>query len=164
MNTKYEKLKIRHSEVEGKLENAKVIEADMDSIHVFIATSDLHLKEKLRMTREEVIESVRELVSYTKEHYSTIVFSAEDATRSDLDYLIKVNQAAVESGATRINIPDTVGTISPTAYGYIVRKNYEALPKDVRIAVHCHNDSWGIFLNFINNIMCQPTIAAVFPE
>ena len=123
-----------------KIDIDKVIEADMDSIHVFIATSDLHLKEKLKMTREEVLDSVIELISYAKEHFTEIEFSAEDATRSDLDYLIKVNQAAVESGATRINIPDTVGTISPTAYGYIVRKNYESLPKDVRIAVHCHND------------------------
>lgn len=123
-----------------KVDIDKVIEADMDSIHVFIATSDLHLKEKLKMTREEVLDSVIELISYAKEHFNEIEFSAEDATRSDLDYLIKVNQAAVESGATRINIPDTVGTISPTAYGYIVRKNYESLPKDVRIAVHCHND------------------------
>jgi len=123
-----------------KIDIDKVIEADMDSIHVFIATSDLHLKEKLKMTREEVIDSVKELISYAKDHYSDIQFSAEDATRSDLDYLIRVNQAAVESGATRINIPDTVGTISPTAFGYIVRKNYELLPKNVRIAVHCHND------------------------
>ena len=123
-----------------KVDIDKVIEADMDSIHVFIATSDLHLKEKLKMTREEVLDSVIELISYAKEHFTEIEFSAEDATRSDLDYLIKVNQAAVESGATRINIPDTVGTISPTAYGYIVRKNYESLPKDVRIAVHGHND------------------------
>ncbi len=123
-----------------KLDIDKVIEADMDSIHVFIATSDLHLKEKLQMTREEVLNNVVELVSYAKEHYSTILFSAEDATRSDLDFLIEVNQAAVKSGATRINIPDTVGTISPTAFGAIIRKNYEALPKNVRIAAHCHND------------------------
>ena len=123
-----------------KVDIDKVIEADMDSIHVFIATSDLHLKEKLKMTREEVINDVGELISYAKEHFNEIEFSAEDATRSDLDYLIKVNQVAVESGATRINIPDTVGTISPTAYGYIIKKNYEALPKNVRIAVHCHND------------------------
>ena len=123
-----------------KIDIDKVIEADMDSIHLFIATSDLHLKKKLKMSREEVVNSVRELVSYAKDHYSTIQFSAEDATRSDLDYLIKVNLAAVESGVTRINIPDTVGTISPTAYGHIIRRNYEALPKNVRIAVHCHND------------------------
>jgi 2-isopropylmalate synthase len=103
----------------------KVIDADMDSIHVFIATSDLHLKEKLQMTREEVTSEVAELVSYAKEHYSTIVFSAEDATRSDLDYLLEVNKIAVESGATRINIPDTVGTITPRAYGYIINKHHE---------------------------------------
>jgi len=123
-----------------KIDIDKVIEADMDSIHLFIATSELHMREKLKMTREEIIENVKELVTYAKDHYSTIEFSAEDATRSDLDFLIKVNQVAIESGATRINIPDTVGTISPTAFGYIVRKNYEALPKNVRIAVHCHND------------------------
>jgi len=123
-----------------KIDIDKVVEADMDSIHLFIATSELHMREKLKMTREEIIENVKELVTYAKDHYSTIEFSAEDATRSDLDFLIKVNQVAIESGATRINIPDTVGTISPTAFGYIVRKNYEALPKNVRIAVHCHND------------------------
>jgi isopropylmalate/homocitrate/citramalate synthase len=123
-----------------KLDIDKVIEADMDSIHVFIATSDLHMKEKLRMSKEEVIESIRENVSYANEHYDQVLFSAEDATRSDLDFLIQANQTAVDHGATRVNIPDTVGTISPHAFGYIVRKNYETLPKDIRIAVHCHND------------------------
>ncbi len=118
----------------------RVIEADMDSIHVFISTSDLHLKEQMKMTREEVIESIIEEVTYAKEHYSTVLFSAMDATRTDLDYLIKANLTAVECGATRVNIPDTVGTITPNAFGYIIRKNYETLPKNVRIAVHCHND------------------------
>jgi isopropylmalate/homocitrate/citramalate synthase len=123
-----------------KLDIDKVIEADMDSIHVFIATSKLHMKEKLQLTSEQVIEQIIEMVSYAREHYSTILFSAEDATRSDLDFLIKANQAAVNNGANRINIPDTVGTISPMAFGHIIRKNYEALPKNTRIAVHCHND------------------------
>ncbi|TXT63469.1 MAG: putative 2-isopropylmalate synthase [Promethearchaeota archaeon] len=123
-----------------RLDIDRVIEADMDSIHVFIATSELHMREKLEMTSEEVIESIATHVSYAKEHYDTILFSAEDATRSDLDFLIRANQTAVEHGATRVNIPDTVGTISPNAFGYIVGKNYEALPKDIRIAVHCHND------------------------
>lgn len=118
----------------------KVIEANMDSIHVFIATSDLHMTEKLKMTPEEVIESIGEHVSYAKDHYDEVLFSAEDATRSDLNFLIKANKTAVEHGATRVNIPDTVGTITPNSFGYIVKKNYEALPKDVRIAVHCHND------------------------
>lgn len=118
----------------------RVIEADMDSIHVFIATSDLHMKSKLKMNREQVLTQITDMVSYAKDHYSTILFSAEDATRSDLDFLINANQTAIESGATRINIPDTVGTISPMAFGYIVNQVHEAIPKDVRIAVHCHND------------------------
>ncbi len=124
----------------AKLDIDKVIEADMDSIHVFIATSDLHLKAKLQMSRDEVIEQINKSVSYAKEHYSTVLFSAEDATRSDLDFLIKANLNAIESGATRINIPDTVGTISPKAFGYMVKNVYNAIPSDIRIAVHCHND------------------------
>ena len=123
-----------------QLDIDKVIEADMDSIHVFIATSDLHMKSKLKMTREEVLGQISEMVTYAKEHYDTVLFSAEDATRSELDFLIQANETAVEHGATRVNIPDTVGTIVPKAFGYIVGKVYEALPKDVRIAVHCHND------------------------
>jgi isopropylmalate/homocitrate/citramalate synthase len=123
-----------------KIDIDKVIEADMDSIHVFIATSDLHMKEKLQMTREEVLHDIAKLTAYAKEHYSTVLFSAEDATRSDLNFLIKANLTAVENGATRINIPDTVGTITPNAFGYIIRKNYEAIPKKIRIAAHCHND------------------------
>ncbi len=124
----------------AKIDIDKVIEADMDSIHLFIATSDLHLKSKLQMSRDEVIEQINKYVSYAKEHYSTVLFSAEDATRSDLDFLIKANLNAIESGATRINIPDTVGTISPKAFGYMVNNVYKAIPSDIRIAVHCHND------------------------
>lgn len=118
----------------------RVIEADMDSLHVFIATSDLHMKSKLQMTREEVLDQISKMISYAKDHYSTILFSAEDATRSDLNFLIKANKNAIENGATRINIPDTVGTISPQAFGYIVKNVYENIPKNIRIAVHCHND------------------------
>ncbi|MBD3352587.1 MAG: 2-isopropylmalate synthase [Candidatus Lokiarchaeota archaeon] len=117
-----------------------VVDASMDSIHVFIATSDLHLKNKLKMTRNEVLDRITEMVGYAKDHYKIVEFSAEDATRSDLDFLIKANMTAIEAGATRINIPDTVGTISPTAYGHIIKNNREAFPKDVRISVHCHND------------------------
>ena len=124
----------------AKLDIDKVIEADMDGIHLFIATSDIHLKSKLQLSRDEVIEQINKYVSYAKEHYSTVLFSAEDATRSDLDFLIKANLNAIESGATRINIPDTVGTISPKAYGFMVKNVYKAIPNNIRIAVHCHND------------------------
>lgn len=134
-----------NSEVMGlarmaKIDIDKVVEADMDSIHLFIATSDIHLKSKLQMNRDEVLEQIQKHTSYAKEHFSTILFSAEDATRSDLDFLIRANLTAIENGATRINIPDTVGTISPKAFGYMVKKVYQMIPKDIRIAVHCHND------------------------
>lgn len=118
----------------------RVIEADMDSIHVFIATSDLHMKAKLQMDRQQVLDQIEKMVTYAKEHYSTILFSAEDATRSNLDFLIKANLKAIECGATRVNIPDTVGTIAPSAFGHIVKAIYDAVPKNIRIAVHCHND------------------------
>lgn len=123
-----------------KVDIDSVIKADMDSIHLFIATSDLHLREKLKLTRDEVLNRIAEMVSYAKSHYKIVEFSAEDATRTDLDFLIKANLIAIEAGATRINIPDTVGTISPSAYGYIIKKSREAFPKDIRISVHCHND------------------------
>nr|MDO8111794.1 2-isopropylmalate synthase [Candidatus Sigynarchaeota archaeon] len=117
-----------------------VVAADMNAIHVFIATSDLHLRDKLKMTREQVIAKITEMVAYAKSHFNVVEFSAEDATRTDLDFLIKANLTAVQAGATRINIPDTVGTTTPKAFGYVVSKNREALPKDVKICVHCHND------------------------
>jgi len=118
----------------------EIVACDMDAIHVFIATSDLHLKEKLKMTRDQVLDKIREMVTYAKDYYDVVEFSAEDATRSDLDFLIQANKLAVECGAVRVNIPDTVGTITPKAFGYVVRKNRDALPKDVKICVHCHND------------------------
>lgn len=124
----------------NKVDIDKVIEADMDSIHLFIATSDLHMKTKLQMTKGQVLNQIARMVSYAKQHYDIVLFSAEDATRSDLDFLIKAYLTAIESGATRINIPDTVGTITPRAFGYVVQRVYEAIPKSVRIAVHCHND------------------------
>ncbi|HME56047.1 MAG TPA: 2-isopropylmalate synthase [Candidatus Lokiarchaeia archaeon] len=117
-----------------------VIDADMNAIHVFIATSDLHLRDKLHMTREQCIESISTWVAYAKSHYDVVEFSAEDATRTDLDFLLQANTTAVEAGATRINIPDTVGTTTPKAYAYIIEKNREILPPEVKICVHCHND------------------------
>lgn len=119
----------------------KVIECDMEAIHVFIATSDLHLKDKLQMTREQVLEAITREIEYAKAHYGDkIEFSAEDATRSDLEFLIKANLTAIEAGATRINIPDTVGTITPPGYSYIIAQNIAKFPKNIRVSLHCHND------------------------
>ena len=118
----------------------RVVETDADTIHLFIATSKIHLENKLKITQEQVLSRIEEFVSQAKKNFTNIVFSAEDATRTNLNFLLKCNQLAVKSGATRINIPDTVGTITPKAYGYIIKKHYEELPKNIRISAHCHND------------------------
>ncbi|MBD3226602.1 MAG: 2-isopropylmalate synthase [Candidatus Lokiarchaeota archaeon] len=119
----------------------KVIECDMDSIHVFIATSELHMKNKLKMEPAEVLNAITTEIEYAKDHFGDkIEFSAEDATRSDLEFLIKANKTAIEAGATRINIPDTVGTVIPRVYGYIIQKNIEQFPENIRVSLHCHND------------------------
>ena len=140
------KLGLSHSEVIGlarisRVDIDKVIECDMNAIHVFIATSDLHLKEKLKMTREQVLDAITKEIEYAKAHFGkNIEFSAEDATRTNLAYLIKANVTAIEAGATRINIPDTVGTVTPAGYRYIIEQNIKEFPKDVRVSLHCHND------------------------
>ena len=111
-------------------------------IHVFIATSPLHMQYKLKMTEEQVLEKTEKLVAYAKNYCSNIQFSAEDATRSDPAFLAKVVDTAIRAGATTINIPDTVGYTTPTEMhdliAYLVA-NVENADK-VDFAVHCHND------------------------
>ncbi len=118
----------------------RVVEADLDTIHVFIATSDIHLQNKLKMTQDQVLSKIEKFVSIAKSQFTNVIFSAEDATRTHLNFLLKCNDLAVKSGATRINIPDTVGTITPKAYGCIIKNHYKELPKNIRISAHCHND------------------------
>jgi len=111
-------------------------------IHTFIATSDIHLKHKLKMTREEVLHDVVDSVTYAKKMTDDVEFSAEDATRTDLPFLCEVARAALEAGATTINIPDTVGYTAPTEYAKImdtIRKEVKGIDKIV-LSVHCHND------------------------
>lgn len=114
------------------------IDCDVDCVHVFIATSDIHLKHKLRMTREEALESAVRHIEYAKKHGLTVEFSAEDATRSDLDFLKRMYRAAEEAGVDRINIPDTVGVAIPRVMHRIVGEVREVVR--VPISVHCHND------------------------
>ncbi|MHC1580216.1 2-isopropylmalate synthase [Methanopyrus sp.] len=114
------------------------VEAGVDCVHVFIATSDIHLKHKLEMSREEALERAVEGVEYAKEHGVTVEFSAEDATRTDPDFLLEVYKATVEAGADRINVPDTVGVMTPPRMYRLVRRIVDAL--DVPVSVHCHDD------------------------
>jgi 2-isopropylmalate synthase len=111
-------------------------------IHTFVATSDIHLEYKLRKSRAEVIEMTRQGVRLACGFAEEVEFSAEDATRSDRDYLCEVFAAAMDSGATILNIPDTVGYSLPREFGELVKMIRERVvgDRDIAISVHCHND------------------------
>jgi 2-isopropylmalate synthase len=111
-------------------------------IHTFVATSDLHLEYKLKKTRAEVIEMTRQAVRLARGFAEEVEFSAEDATRSDVNYLCDVFAAAVNEGATILNVPDTVGYTLPTEFMQLVRTVRERVvgDRDLTISVHCHND------------------------
>jgi len=117
-------------------------EAARPRIHTFVATSDIHLQHKLQKSREEVLEMSCQAVRLAKSFTHDVEFSAEDATRSDLDYLCRVITAVIDEGATVVNIPDTVGYTIPSEYTHIIRTIRERVPNIDRalISVHCHND------------------------
>jgi len=114
------------------------LDCGLDYIHTFIATSDCHLQHKLRMSREEVKAKAVEAIEYAKAHGATVEFSCEDATRTDLDFLKEMHLAVQEAGVDKINVPDTVGTISPPAMEYLIGELMTVTR--VPIAVHCHDD------------------------
>ena len=111
-------------------------------IHTFVATSDIHLEHKLRKTRAEVIEMTRAAIRQARNYAEEIEFSAEDATRSDVDYLCEVLDVAVDAGASVLNVPDTVGYTTPIEFTHLVQQVRERVvrDRDVTISVHCHND------------------------
>ena len=111
-------------------------------IHTFVATSDIHLQHKLRKTRNEVLEMTRTSVRMARNYADEVEFSAEDATRSDVDYLCEVFAAAVDEGATILNVPDTVGYTLPSEYAALIATVRERVvgERPVTISVHCHND------------------------
>jgi 2-isopropylmalate synthase len=116
--------------------------AEAARIHTFIATSPVHMEFKLKKTPDQVVESAVEAVALAKRFLSDVEFSAEDATRSDWDFLCRIFAATIAAGATTINIPDTVGYTTPQEYARLieyVRANTPGID-DVVISVHCHND------------------------
>jgi 2-isopropylmalate synthase len=121
---------------------AAVSNAQKPRIHVFIATSDIHMEHKLGMSREQVLESAVAGVKYAKSFTDSVEFSAEDASRSDRDFLCKIFEAAIAAGATTINIPDTVGYAIPEEFADLVRyvKDHTPSIHQATISVHCHND------------------------
>ena len=116
--------------------------AEDASIHTFISTSPIHMERKLRKSPDEVVEMARAAVRRCKGYVSKVEFSAEDATRSDWDFLCRIFAAAIEEGATTINIPDTVGYTMPAEYAELIRYVQANTPgiENVVISVHCHND------------------------
>jgi 2-isopropylmalate synthase len=119
-----------------------VREAEHPRIHTFLATSDIHLQFKLKISRAEALEQMRSGVSLAKSYCEDVEFSPEDATRSDFDFLCEIVEAAIEAGATTINIPDTVGYTFPAEYGALIarlRTEVGNINKAV-LSVHCHDD------------------------
>jgi len=116
--------------------------AERPRIHVFLATSDIHLKYKLRITREECVAQAGEAIRFAKSLCEDVEFSPEDATRTEPEFLCRVLQAVVEEGATTLNIPDTVGYTVPAEFGELIttiRQRVKGIEK-VTISAHCHND------------------------
>jgi len=109
-------------------------------IHTFMATSDIHLKYKFKKTREQVLEDVVNSVRLARQYCDDVEFSAEDASRTDADYLEQVSRAAVEAGARTINLPDTVGYSVPQEYGALIGRIVKALGDTAIVSVHCHDD------------------------
>jgi 2-isopropylmalate synthase len=116
--------------------------ATRSRIHVFIATSPVHMERKLQLEPGEVLERVGQSVRYAVERADEVEFSAEDATRSELDFLALVCSEAVRAGATTVNLPDTVGNALPEEHGAFIRRMQELCPelRTVALSVHCHND------------------------
>lgn len=114
------------------------LSCDVGCVHVFIATSDTHLKYKLKMSRDEVLERAKFAVEYAKDHGVLVEFSAEDATRTDMGFLKEVHRAVQSVGADRVNVPDTVGVVAPDTMRFLISELKGVT--DVPISVHCHND------------------------
>jgi len=116
--------------------------ADNKRIHVFIATSQLHMDKKLRMTQDKVLQMAADGVKLARTFTDDVEFSPEDASRSDMDFMCDVIAAAIEAGATTINVPDTVGYATPGEISQRIHYIHERVPtsKDIDISIHCHND------------------------
>lgn len=109
-------------------------------LHTFIATSEIHLKYKLNMTQEEVIEAAIAAVEQAKQYVDDVEFSAEDATRTDIDFLCAISKATVDAGAKTVNIPDTVGFMIPDHYAEIIRRIVDTVGDRAIVSVHTHDD------------------------
>lgn len=109
-------------------------------VHIFIATSRIHMEHKLKMTEQEVLDRIRTSISYARTLFSDIQFCAEDASRSDREFLLRAFETAVEAGASTLNITDTVGYATPSEIFELVQYIRKQIPEHVTLSIHCHND------------------------
>jgi methanogen homocitrate synthase len=127
------------------------IDCDVDGIITFMGTSDLHLKHKIKMTREEILNVCMSSIEHAKDHGLFVAFSAEDATRTDLDFLKQLYKKADTYGVDRVHIADTVGAISPYGMDYLVKEIRSVVKAE--IALHCHNDFGMALTNSIAGLL-----------
>ncbi len=109
-------------------------------IHTFVSTSDIHMKDMLRMSNQQVLDAIRDGVKLAVSYTDDVEFSAQDATRTELEFLLECFRVSVEAGATTVNVPDTVGYAMPHEFGELVRIVRESVPEHVIVSTHCHND------------------------
>jgi len=148
---------------------ARAVKADIDAaidcylkyVHIFIATSDIHMEYKLKMGREDVLNKAVWAVDYAKKHGMQVEFSAEDATRSDRDFVRRVFKAVAEVGADRLDIPDTVGYATPLYMAEIVKDVRTATAKELPISMHCHDDFGLAVANTISGLNSGASCAHV---
>ena len=138
-----------------------VINCDVNYVHTFIATSDIHMQHKLRMSREQVLEKAIWSVDYAKKHGMRVEFSAEDATRSDREFLRRVFKAVADAGADRLDIPDTVGYATPQYIAQIVTDVKAETNNEIPISMHCHDDFGLAVANTISGIDAGASCAHV---
>ncbi len=143
----------------GRRDIDAAIDSGLDYVHIFIATSDIHLKYKLKMTREQAMEKAADAISYAKSHGLQVEFSAEDATRTDRSFLEQAYRQAADAGADRVDIPDTVGYSTPQYMAEITRDAAGAA--GVPVSVHCHNDFGLAVANALAGIMAGAQCAHV---
>jgi len=117
----------------------KAVDCEVDRVAIFLATSNVHLQDKLKMSKEVAIEKVVDCVQYAKDHGLNVRYTPEDATRTDFNYLVEICNAAIDAGADRISAADTVGVMQPHIFYDLVKKIKDNV-KPVGIDVHCHND------------------------
>ncbi|MBI4985783.1 MAG: 2-isopropylmalate synthase [Rhodocyclales bacterium] len=132
----------RANETDVRRAGEAIKPAKSGRIHTFIATSPIHMEKKLRMSPDQVVDAAVAAVKLAGEYTADIEFSAEDAVRSDFDFLVRVFDAVIKAGATTINVPDTVGYSIPELWGERMRKLIESVPGADRVvwSTHCHND------------------------